>query len=264
MKVYISVDIEGITNVTNWDETELSHDNHAAASAQMCREAMAACKGAIAAGATKIYLKDAHDSARNFFGEDLPEEVTFIRGWALSPESMMAGIDETFDAAVMIGYHSGAGFEGNPLSHTMNTRNNELRINGKPIAEFDMNTFVAAYYGVPVVFLSGDVKLCEHAKELVPAIGTVGVKDGLGEATFNMSCTKACKLIEEGVKKALANPAACKIQSPDSFTMEINFKELADAYRASFYPGAEKLDSRTVRFTGKDIQEMMAARMFML
>lgn len=264
MKVYISVDIEGVTNVTDWDETELSHPDHEAASAQMYREAMAACKGAIAAGATEIYLKDAHDSARNFFGADLPEEVTLIRGWALSPESMMVGIDESFDAAIFIGYHSGAGYEGNPLSHTMNTRNNELRINGKPAAEFDMNTYVAAHYGVPVVFLSGDIKLCEHAKELVPNIESVGVKDGIGEATFNMSCQKACRLIEEGVKKALANPDICKIESPDSFKMDINFKELAPAYRASFYPGAEKIDSRTVTFTGKDINEMMAARMFML
>ncbi len=28
MKVYISVDIEGITGVTDWNETELGHGEH--------------------------------------------------------------------------------------------------------------------------------------------------------------------------------------------------------------------------------------------
>ena len=65
MKVYISVDIEGITGVTSWDETELNHPDHKAAALQMTREMLAACEGAIAAGATEILIKDAHDSARN-------------------------------------------------------------------------------------------------------------------------------------------------------------------------------------------------------
>lgn len=65
MKVYISADIEGVTNVTNWDETELYHDAHAAAKKQMTREVLAACRGALAAGAEEIVVKDAHDSARN-------------------------------------------------------------------------------------------------------------------------------------------------------------------------------------------------------
>lgn len=264
MKVYISADIEGIAQVTNWNETELGHDEHIRAAAQMTKEVAAACRGAIAAGATEIMVKDAHDSARNIIAEDLPEEVTLIRGWTNTPESMMAGIDETFDAAIFIGYHSGAGFNGNPLSHTMNLDNNYVKINGKQIAEFDMNTYVAAYYNVPVVFVSGDAQLCEHAKELVPAIGTADIKYGIGNATFNVSCSKACRLIEEGVKEGLQNPASCLIKSPDSFEMEINFKECVHALRSSFYPGAEQLDSRTVRFTGKDIQEMMTARMFML
>ena len=56
MKVYISADIEGVTNVTNWDETELYHDAHAAAKKQMTREVLAACRGALAAGAEEIVV----------------------------------------------------------------------------------------------------------------------------------------------------------------------------------------------------------------
>lgn len=264
MKVYISVDIEGITNVTHWDETELHHDAHEAAAKQMTAETLAACRGAIAGGATEIYIKDAHDSARNILTEDMPDEAVLIRGWTNSPDSMIAGMDGSFDAAIFIGYHSGAYYNGNPLSHTMNTQNNYIKINGKYAAEFDMNTWVAAHRGVPVVFVSGDQQLCDHARELVPAIGTVGVKGGVGSATFNMSASRACQLIEEGVAAALANISACVIPEPEQYEVEINFKENVKAYRASFYPGVEQVDAKTVRYTAKDAQEMMTTRMFIL
>lgn len=264
MKVYISADIEGVTNVTNWDETELYHDAHEAAKKQMTREVLAACRGAAAAGATEIFVKDAHDSARNIIAEELPEEVTLIRGWTGSPESMMAGLDETFDAVIYIGYHSGANYDGNPLAHTMNTQNNYFRINGKDAAEFDMNTYVAACHGVPAVFLSGDEQLCEHARELVPAIETVGVKYGVGGATFNMNADKACRLIEEGVAAGLKKCDACRIEEPETYDVEISFKEPAKAYRACFYPGVYSVDARTVSYTAEDALEMMTVKMFIL
>lgn len=264
MKVYISADIEGCTFITDWKETEQGEEEYAQGRKIMTNEVVAACEGAIAAGATEIVIKDAHDSALNLIPYAFPEEATLIRGWTCTPESMVAGIDETFDAAVFIGYHSGAGFDGNPLAHTMNLANNYVKINGRPAAEFDLNAYTAAYYDVPVVFVSGDEELCEHAKELVPKITAVGVKKGVGEATFSMNLNKACRLIKEGVASALKNTDACKIKSPDKFEMEISFKDPVKALRGSFYPGAKQLDPRTVTYTGRDIQDMMTARMFML
>ncbi len=160
-------------------------------------------------------MKDAHDSARNINGDELPDQVTLIRGWTCTPESMMAGIDESFDAVIFIGYHSGAGFDGNPLAHTMNGGNNFVKINERTAAEFDMNAYVAAHYGVPVVFISGDEQLCGHAKELVPEIETCGVKWGWGEATFNMNPDAACREIRAGAEKGLKSyrPAAFRCRN---------------------------------------------------
>lgn len=264
MKVYISADIEGVTGVTHWDETELHHAAHGAAAIQMTKEVVAACRGAIASGATEIIIKDGHDSARNIIASELPEETILIRGWTNSPESMVAGIDESFDAAIFIGYHSGAGSNGSPLSHTMNLDNNYLKINGSFASEFTLNTYTAAHYGVPVVFLSGDSALCEQAKELVPCLETVAVKYGIGNATFNINESRACELIEEGVKKGLQKINDCKITEPNNYDVEINFKECVKAYRASFYPGVQQVDDRTIRYTAKDAKEMMTTRMFVL
>lgn len=265
MKVYISVDIEGITGVTNWNETTLKHPEHGWAANQMDKETIAACEGALAAGVKEIYIKDAHDSARNIDLSKLPEEAILIRGWTSTPESMMAGIDESFDACVLIGYHSASGEDGNPLAHTFNNSSvSHIKLNGKLVSEFTLNSYVAAHYNVPVVFLSGDKMICESAKKVVPAIETVAVKEGLAGATFNINPDLSCKYISEGVKKAILNKENCKIELPEEFKLEIRYKEHMNAHRASFYPGARKVDAHTVEYVAKDVLEMSIARMFLL
>ena len=265
MKVYLSVDIEGITGVTNWNETTLGHLEHKWAAEQMTNEALAACEGAIELGAKEILVKDAHDSGRNIDITKLPRQATLIRGWTCSPESMVAGIDESFDAAIFVGYHSAAGYNGNPLSHTMNHEKAAyVKINGEIASEYTMNTYVAAYYGVPVVFLSGDKMLCEKSKDLVPSIETVAVKKGEGNATFNMNPEYACECIKTGVKEGLKKIKQCKIQSPKEFELEIRFTEHKDANRATYYPGVSRVDDYTVKYVAKDIQDLMTARMFIL
>lgn len=265
MKVYISVDIEGVTGVTSWNETVLENSEHKWAAEQMVRETIAACEAAIEMGATEVIVKDAHDSGRNMDIARFPKEVKVIKGWTNSPESMMAGIDETFDAAIFIGYHSGAGHNGNPLSHTMNSEKAVfIKINGELASEFTMNSYIAAYYNVPVVFLSGDKMLCEQSKELIPNIETVAVKEGIGGATFNMNPEYACECIKDGVKEGLKKIGQCKLDSPKEFNLEIRFREHKDANKAKYYPGASLLDHYSIGYIAKDIQEMMTTKMFIL
>lgn len=265
MKVYISVDIEGITGVTSWNETELGHSEHLWAREQMVKETIAACEGAMEAGAREIIVKDAHDSARNLDISKLPKGVQVIRGWASSPESMMAGIDESFDATIFVGYHSAGGLDGNPLAHTMNsTKATYIKINGEIASEFWMNSLVSAYYQVPVVFLSGDKMLCDDSIKLVENMETIAVKTGVGDATFNMHPEEACQAIKAGVVKGLKNKDKCQVEIPDEFKLEIRFNRHQDAKRASYYPGVKQIDAHTIEYMAKDIQDMMIARMFVL
>lgn len=265
MKIYISVDIEGVTGVTNWNETELGHHEHSWAANQMTKETIAACEGACDMGAKEIVVKDAHDSGRNLDISKLPRQASVIRGWTSSPESMMAGIDESYDAAIFIGYHSAAGHNGNPLAHTMDsTKATYIKINGELASEFTMNTLIAAYYGVPVVFLSGDKMLCDKSKDLVSHIETVAVKSGWGGATINIHPEDACDFIREGVKKGLKKIEDCKIRSPKKLKLEIRFREHKDANRAKYYPGVKLIDDHTIEYIAKDIQDLMTVKMFVL
>ena len=96
-KIFLSADIEGTCGVAHWDETEFGKQGYEHFAKQMSREVSAACKGALAGGAEEIFVKDAHDFARNIDPSMLPEEACIFRGWGSDPYSMMSGVDESFD-----------------------------------------------------------------------------------------------------------------------------------------------------------------------
>ncbi len=130
MKVYISADIEGVTGVTHWDETELQKDDSKVFREQMTAEVVAACEGALQGGATEIWIKDAHDSGRNLIASKLPKEACLIRGWTGHPFMMVQELDTSFSAVLMIGYHSRAGAGTSPLAHTMTGELAHVTLNG--------------------------------------------------------------------------------------------------------------------------------------
>ena len=232
MKVYISVDVEGLTGSTSWESTNLGNLEPGAVAEQMKREAMAAALGAIDAGADEVYIKDAHDSGRNMDITGFPKQCRFIRDWTNSPDSMIGGIDKSFDAVLFVGYHSPAGFDGNPLSHTMNRGNNYVKFNGELCSEFLMHAFYAAELGVPSVFLSGDRALCSHVHHWDPQIRTVAVKEGLGEATISITPEEACERIRQPEKVWKTVPAvisSCLKHSPWRSASRIITKPTAPA-----------------------------------
>ena len=249
MKIYISADIEGITGVTNWSETILNEEDHKEAAYQMTKEVEAACKGINSIDDTEIIIKDAHDSGRNMDHRLLPKNTKLIRGWSGSPFSMMQELDDTFDAVVLIGYHSAVTSGGNPLAHTMNSSVLEyIKLNGEILSEFRMNSYMASYFGVPVVFISGDKGICDEAKELDRNIYTVAVKEGKGNSTINIHPDLALEKIQEGVEKALnQNFFMYDIDLPKEFELEIRYKEHAMLETRVNYPGAEKINSKTLK-----------------
>ena len=266
MRVFISCDIEGITTTTLWEETHTMREACAAAHArQMTAEVKAACEGAIAAGADYILVKDAHDSARNLDPSQLPEAARVLRGWSGDPLSMMSGLDQgSYDAVFFTGYHAWASCGGNPLSHTMNLKNDVVVLNGVRMSEFLMNAYTAAYYQVPVAFLSGDKALCDFAKELIPNITTVAVNEGRGGSVVSMHPDAAIRAIKEGTKKAVKNAKKCYLTLPEHFEVTIRFREHKRAYDRHFYPGATLEDEKNVCFASDDWYEMLRFFHFVL
>jgi len=266
MKVYISADIEGITGVTSWSETEKGCADYSVFVRQMENEVRAACNGALNAGAKEIWVKDAHDSARNIDPAVLPKNTKIIRGWAGHPFSMVQELDESFDALMFIGYHSCGGSNHNPLSHTMNSVDvHYIKINGKYASEFLIHAYAAALVNVPVVFVSGDKGLCDEIKNVNGNISTLAVKEGIGNSTVSIHNELSLELTEKKIEEALKGDLSlCKVELPDSFEVEISYSKHTRAYKASFYPGMEQIESTKVLFKTKDYFEVLRMMLFVV
>ncbi|MCM3389657.1 M55 family metallopeptidase [Ureibacillus chungkukjangi] len=263
MKVYISADIEGITGTTAWIETELNTQDIQPFLKQMTKEVEAAIEGAIAGGATEILLKDAHDSARNIDISNLPVNCKVIRGWTGDPMCMVAGLDESFDRAIFIGYHSKGGSHRNPLAHTL-VVNADVKINGEYASEFLINTYAARLHGVPVAFVSGDEGLIEEIHELNENILTFATKEGIGSATVSVSPNLTLKETRILVEEAMSlDRESLQVDLPEKFTVEIVYRDHARAFRNSFYPGATFKPHNTVEYVTEDYYEVLRILQFL-
>ena len=268
-RIFISSDIEGTCGIAHWDETELSKPaTHAPFARQMTREVSAACLGAQAAGADDILIKDAHDSARNLLPDELPECVRVFRGWGSDIHSMMSGIDESFAGCFFTGYHSSSNTDANPLSHTMNTQNTSIRVNGLQASEMLMNAYSAALYDVPVLMVTGDAGVCRQARELLPNVFTVPVSEGWGNGSISIHPQEAVRRIretaEQAVREGLAHPDRFALMLPPKFDVEVEYVKHFAARRASFYPGVRQTGPRSVRFSSDAWYDCLRFFMFCL
>jgi D-amino peptidase len=134
LKVFISVDMEGISGVIHWEDVSRSGKDYSLFRGLMTDEANAAIRGAVEAGATEILVRDSHGSARNILPDRLYPEALLLRDWVVSPLSMMEGIDETYDAVIFVGYHAREGLPDSVLKHTM-TGTIDVFLNGNNMPE---------------------------------------------------------------------------------------------------------------------------------
>ncbi len=258
LKVFISVDMEGVCGVIHWEDVGRSGKDYGLFRRLMTQEADAAVKGALAAGATAVVVRDSHGSARNILIDQLDQDAQLIRDWSGGPLSMMEGIDETFDAVIFIGYHARAGTQNGVLKHTMTGSIFDCTINGIKMPEAGINGFIAGNFNVPVVMVAGDLAICKQAEELFGDVETAAVKEGIGNAAKMLHPLKAQALIRKKTTAALKRIKdfkPYKLSKP--YTMEITFKDEAITNRSSWFPGAKRTGEWSVSFTSSDFLEVL-------
>ena len=264
MKIYISADIEGVTGITHWDETEKTKSDYQKFAKQMTDEVKAACEGAIKAGAKEIWIKDAHDTGRNIIAAELPQNIKLVRGWSEHPYLMVQELDKSFDALLMIGYHSFSSSSSSPLSHTLNSSTlNYIKLNGEYASEFLIHGYAAATMGVPVVFISGDGGICKEANKVNKNIKTVAVNKGVGNSVISIHPQLAVEKIKEGVESILEGDIdKCKIELPEHFKVELSYRKHTRAFKVSFYPGMKQVSSTSLVFETDNYFEVLRMLLF--
>jgi D-amino peptidase len=263
MRVYISVDMEGIAGVVHEEQTDPTEPRHAGEYNRfrrlMTNEANAAIAGALEAGASTVLVNDSHWLMRNLLAEDLHPKAELLSG---GPKrlSMVEGIETGFDAAMFIGYHARAGTRNATIDHTYTSRVYEVRINGEPVGELALNAAMAGVHRVPVALVSGDQALAAEAQALLGA-GTeaVVVKLAVGRfAARSVSPSVACERIQAGAAAALQRKHVPFTFSPP-IRLEVDFIVSQMADMAELVPGSTRTGGRTVSYTGDDYRELFRA-----
>lgn len=267
MRVYISVDLEGIACVVTTNDAWSDKNNYELARRLMTGEANAAIQGALDGGATEVVISDSHGPMDNLIPEVLHEEAWIIRGQNRAG-CMMEGIEEgEFGAAMLIGYHAMAGTGSGGLAHSFTGNVVQIRLNGIAVGETGFNAAYAGHFGVPIGLVAGDDRLAAEVEALLPWAERVIVKHGINfTASRNLSPKKARALIRERAKlvveRAIENGSELQPFILDTpVRLEVQFTRPQHIDRAVVVPGVEQLDGTTVAYTGADMAEINRAWM---
>jgi D-amino peptidase len=260
LRVFISVDMEGISGIVNPEETGSAGPDYGYFRRLMSQEANAAVLGAFDAGATEVVVRDSHGSARNILPDLLDPRARLIRDWSGGPKVMMEGIDDSFDAVVFIGYHARAGTTDAIIDHTSTGNVVDFAINGRSLPEAGYNALMAGYYRVPVVFVAGDQAICDQVTELFGEVATFATKQGIGAASLGLHPEVAQEGIRAGVAEAVRDRGRYRpFTMTAPYTLVLKLKSDASVYNGSFFPGAVRTGDWELTFTSDDIFQVMYA-----
>jgi D-amino peptidase len=182
VRVYVMTDMEGVAGVVNDADYCAPGSRYYEVGRELTTlETNAAVEGALEAGATDVLVVDGHGhgaidplrlhpAARLLAGRPRPAAARF------GPE---AGPGPPFDVACFVGQHAKANTDGGHLAHTGSFAVEDLTINGRSVGELGSSLLAYASRGVPTVLVAGDAACCAEARELVPQLETVAVKEGL-------------------------------------------------------------------------------------
>jgi len=259
LKVYMSVDMEGVVGTVTSDQLGPEGFEYARYREFMTREVLAAVQAAREAGATDILIADSHGNGENLLLELLPPDVRVVRSWP-RPLYMTAGLDETFDAALLLGYHASTDNPRGVRAHTFRSALfTHVALDGKTISEGSFAAAVAGGFGVPVVMVSGDdVMIAELRAQTGGNFEAAEVKKSLGFHSANtLTPAGAYALIGAKVKAALARRGDFKPYRAGTgpMALEISFKHYLAAEVVSYLPGVERTDAHSIRYRVRDLAE---------
>jgi len=259
MKILLSCDMEGISGVVDWNHVDPPHREYERFRRIMTGDVNAAVRGTFDAGADEVIVTDGHDGGRNILIEELDPRVA-LNGGSPSPLAIVQGADLRPDAAMLIGFHARYGAPDAVLCHTWSGVTRNLWLNDVLVGETGLVAAVCGHFGVPVIMISGDDKVCTEATDLLGRLETAVVKRSLGRfAAECLPLESARKAIYDASVRAVTLlragdvPTAYRLSVP--VTLRLELMESAMLPRVENVPGTQKLDDTHVEYIGKNILE---------
>ncbi len=255
LKIYISADMEGVVGAVTGEQLGPSGFEYSQFRELMTAEVNAAIEAARQAGATQILVSDSHGNGQNLLLDKLPQDIQLVRSWP-RPLMMMEGIDETFDGAIFIGYHTSTTNTEGVRAHTLSSANlTAVRLNGIPMPEAGLNAAIAGHFGVPVLMISGDDAIVAEAQGLLGDIEGAAVKEAISfHSATTMMPEAALQLIRDKVTAAMQRIDDFKPYNLDPpIELQVSFKNYRPPQLLSYLPEVELVDSHTIRYVAEDM-----------
>lgn len=263
MKVWIGTDMEGIAGVIDREHTHREGREHDRARVWMTDEVNAAVAGCFDAGAAAVTVTDGHGTCRNIIPERLDARARLANGQLSSlPPSMVAGLDVTFNAALLIGYHARAGLHPGVLDHTSWSQTvSEVRVNGRAVGEAELNGAYAGELGVPLVLVSGDDVLAADLAVSMPQVKAHVAKKALGRFQADSAHPSVvCAGLREAARGAVqAAPGIAPYVAARPVTLELQFHHPMYTDLAAIVPGCRKTGAWSAAYTGATFMEAWGA-----
>jgi D-amino peptidase len=257
VKIYINTDLEGVGGVVYAEQIQEGTVAYREACHFLTQEVNSAVEGALSAGAAEILVCDAHGSERgpNLILQELHAKAEYIVG---RRPSMMPGLDSSFHALLLLGFHPRIGTLEGVFDHTLSyPLVHDFRANGEPLGEIGIFAALAGEVGVPTAFVSGDAAACNEATALLGQIQVAVVKKGLGRHCAQiLQPERSRALIRHACEMALGGnglPQPFKVSTPVELTLEFQTVEQAD--KIALTEGRRRTDSRTILFPGRTFTE---------
>jgi D-amino peptidase len=259
MRIYISVDMEGISGVTRWEDVITRGQDYQRARSWMTQDVNAAVAGARAAGATEFVVEENHgvEMLTNLLLDEIDPDVDVVRGIPRRGITTIAALDGSFDAMFLIGHHAKAGDYPGIGAHTISYGDYaDVRLAGRTVGEGEIFALAAAQEGVPTALISGDDVVCAEMAKVVPGIEAAVVKEAMSRTGGRMiPPARAQRVIEAAARRATERVASGAVQPPDAsgpFAMEVELRQaLSDdaLTQIAAHPELSVTGDRTVAFT---------------
>jgi len=265
MKVFISVDMEGISGLVRWMDVSPNGIDFAANRIAMTHDANAAIRGAFDAGATAVVVEENHgvEDLCVLDMNHIDDRCSVIRGAGRPGASTMVGLTENVGVALLIGHHARAGSFPGIMAHTISYEAfKRVLLAGNPIGEVDFFTIRAGELGVPVGMVSGDQVIAEQLREICPQAETVITKQALStQAAECLSPNRCRELITAGAQAAVARAiqgelVPCATRGPYEFEVELRAPAPQPMREnLSGFDYFELLDEQRVRVTAPNMEQ---------
>jgi D-amino peptidase len=258
MKIYIAVDMEGISGI--WGAWQLQEDQPHWIEARrlLTGDINAAVQGALDGGAAEVVVWDNHHRGRNLLIEEAHEEAQIIMGWPHNPR--FPGLDGSFAGVYLVGYHAMVGTMGAVLDHTLTSDYRSVTLNGAPVGEVGLDALWAGRQGVPVILVTGDDKVCTEARRFLGDIETAPVKEGIQRHMARMlPPARGRALIQERAKLAtqrIGSVAPFEMAPPYEKRVIYANADLADG-RTFDGQRIERVDAVTVAYRSDDLVDIL-------